>query len=141
MKRGWLWLGLWIALLSAGSAQAVPRSVEAIPRSTERITLFWLPPRGESPSAYRVFLDGAPVAEVGGAVKSYDFTGLSAGREYRLAVQAVYPDGRVSEPVERVDRAYRALPRRRATRFWWWAARRRASARQSPPRAWASRSP
>jgi NADPH-dependent 2,4-dienoyl-CoA reductase/sulfur reductase-like enzyme len=87
-----------------------PRSVEAIPRSVERITLYWLPPRGETPSAYRVFLDGTQVAEVDGAAKSYDFTGLTAGREYRLAVQAVYPDGRASEVVERVDRPYRALP-------------------------------
>jgi hypothetical protein len=97
MYRGWLWLGLWIAIASVGVGQAVPRSVEAIPRSVERITLYWLPPRGETPSAYRVFLDGTQVAEVGGSAKSYDFTGLAAGREYRLAVQAVYPDGRVSE--------------------------------------------
>ncbi|MDT7961538.1 MAG: FAD-dependent oxidoreductase, partial [Armatimonadota bacterium] len=110
MHRGWLWLGLWIAIASVGVGQAVPRSVESIPRSTERITLYWLPPRGETPSAYRVFLDGMQVAEVGGAAKSYDFTGLVAGREYRLAVQAVYPDGRVSEIVERIDRTYRALP-------------------------------
>jgi hypothetical protein len=110
MHRGWLWLGLWIAIASVGVGQAVPRSVEAIPRSVERITLYWLPPRGETPSAYRVFLDEVQVAEVDGAAKSYDFTGLTAGREYRLAVQAVYPDGRVSERVERVDRTYRALP-------------------------------
>jgi hypothetical protein len=110
MHRGWLWLGLWIAIASVGVGQAVPRSVEAIPRGIERITLYWLPPRGETPSAYRVFLGEAQVAEVGGSAKSYDFTGLAAGREYRLAVQAVYPDGRVSERVERVDRTYRALP-------------------------------
>ncbi len=110
MKRGWLLAGLWIALMSAGFTQAVPRSVEAIPRSTERITLFWLPPRNDSPAGYRVFLDGVQVAEVGAEVKSYDFTGLTAGREYRLSVQAVYADGRVSEAVERTDRTYRALP-------------------------------
>jgi len=74
-----LWLGLWIAIASVGVGQAVPRSVEAIPRSVERITLYWLPPRGETPSAYRVFLDGAQVAEVDGAAKSYDFTGLRQG--------------------------------------------------------------
>lgn len=110
MKRGWLLAGLWIALVYAGVAQAVPRSVEAIPRSTERITLFWLPPRNETPIGYRVFLDGTQVAEVGAEAKSYDFTGLTPGREYRLAVQAVYADGRVSDPVERTDRTYRVLP-------------------------------
>jgi hypothetical protein len=83
----------------------------------ERITLYWLPPRGETPSAYRVFLDGTQVAEVGGSAKSYDFTGLAAGREYRLAVQAVYSDGRASEVVERVDRPYRALPAQARYRF------------------------
>jgi len=110
MKRGWLLVGLWIAFVGTSFAQAVPRSVEAIPRSTERITLFWLSPRGEAPIGYRVFLNGAQVAEVGAAAKSYDFTGLTPGREYRVGVQAVYADGRVSETVERVDRTYRALP-------------------------------
>jgi hypothetical protein len=110
MKRGWLLVGLWIAFVNAGFAQAVPRSVEAIPRSTERITLFWLPPRNENPAGYRVFLNGTQIAEVGAEAKSYDFTGLTAGREYRVAVQAVYADGPVSETVERVDRTYRALP-------------------------------
>ncbi|GIV07245.1 MAG: hypothetical protein KatS3mg017_0447 [Fimbriimonadales bacterium] len=110
MKRGWLLVGLWIALMYVGLAQAVPRSVEAIPRSTERMTLFWLPPRDASPTSYRVFLDGTPIAEVGADAKSYDFTGLTPGREYRVGVQAVYVDGRMSETVERVDRPYRALP-------------------------------
>ncbi len=110
MKRDWLSIGLWIALLALGYSQAVPRSVEAIPRSTERITLYWLPPRGESPAGYRVLLDGSPVAELDATAKSHDFTGLTAGREYRLAVQALYADGRASPSVERVDRTYRALP-------------------------------
>ncbi|MFN4032031.1 MAG: FAD-dependent oxidoreductase [Fimbriimonadales bacterium] len=110
MKRGWLSIGLWIALLALSYAQAVPRSVEAIPRSTERITLYWLPPHGENPAGYRVLLDGSLVAELDAAAKSYDFTGLTAGRAYRVAVEALYADGRVSQSVERVDRTYRALP-------------------------------
>ena len=91
MNRGWLLAGLWIALMSTGVAQAVPRSVEAIPRSTERITLFWLPPRNETPTGYRVFRDGTQVAEVGAEAKSYDFTGLTAGREYLSLIHISEP--------------------------------------------------
>ncbi|MCX7925775.1 MAG: hypothetical protein N2554_08200, partial [Fimbriimonadales bacterium] len=65
MAKGYLLIGLWIAFVSSAFAQAVPRSVAAIPRSTERITLFWLPPRTETPTGYRVFLDGTQVAELG----------------------------------------------------------------------------
>ncbi len=109
--RSWL-VGSWLALaLVSAWAQAVPRSVEAIPRSTERITLFWLPPRGENPSAYRVYLEGQLVRELDAEARFYDFTGLTPGQTYTLAVQAVYPDGRASEPVARTDRTYRELPR------------------------------
>ncbi|MCS7273022.1 MAG: fibronectin type III domain-containing protein, partial [Fimbriimonadales bacterium] len=98
-----LWLiGLWMVLAGLGYAQAVPRSVEAIPRSPTRITLYWLPPRHETPIGYRVFLDGAPVAELDASAKHYDFIGLTPAREYRLAVQALYADGRASALVERV---------------------------------------
>ncbi len=113
MQRLSYWLlGCWLVLTTVSAwAQAVPRSVEAIPRSTERITLFWLPPRNENPSGYRVYLNGQQVSELDSSARSHDFTGLSPGTEYRLAVEAVYPDGRVSERVERVDRTYRELPR------------------------------
>ncbi len=91
-------------------AQSPPRSVEAIPRSVERITLYWLPPRTETPSGYVVYRDGERVAELPAEARFYDFTGLTPGRPYTLGVEAVYADGRVSERVERVERPYRLLP-------------------------------
>ncbi len=101
-------LGCWLFILDWSSA--VPRSVEAIPRSSERITLFWLPPRNETPVGYRVYRDGVQVAELPAEARAYDFTGLEPGRPYTLGVEAVYADGRSSERVERVDRPYRLLP-------------------------------
>jgi hypothetical protein len=61
------WVGIgWLIGLLWGTVwgQAVPRSVEAIPRGPTRITLYWLPPQGETPIGYRVFLDGQPVREL-----------------------------------------------------------------------------
>ena len=91
-------------------AQSAPRSVEAIPRSPDRITLYWLPPRGQSPVGYQVYLEGTKVAELPAEARLYDFTGLTPARPYTLAVEAVYANGAVSERVERTERPYRLLP-------------------------------
>lgn len=103
-------IGFSLTLVFPLLAQALPRSVEAIPRSPERITLYWLPPQGASPAGYRVYRDGERVAELPADARSYDFTGLKAGQPYTLGVEALYPDGTVSERVERVERPYRLLP-------------------------------
>jgi hypothetical protein len=107
------WVGIgWLIGLLWGTVwgQAVPRSVEAIPRGPTRITLYWLPPQGETPIGYRVFLDGQPVRELPSQARAYDFERLEPARPYRLAVQALYPDGQASERVERIERPFRTLP-------------------------------
>ncbi len=91
-------------------AQSAPRSVEAIPRSPTRITLYWLPPEGEPPTGYRVFLGGQPVRELPPDTRAYDFEPLQPGQSYTLGVQAFYADGRTSEVVERIDRPFREVP-------------------------------
>ncbi|MCS7066137.1 MAG: FAD-dependent oxidoreductase, partial [Fimbriimonadales bacterium] len=103
---GWLCVAVWGAVW----AQAAPRSVEAIPRSATRITLYWLPPQGETPSGYRVFLDGQPLRELPPNARAYDFEPLQAGRDYALGVQALYAEGRESEVVTRADRPFREVP-------------------------------
>jgi hypothetical protein len=65
---------------------------------------------GETPIGYRVFLDGQPVRELPPQARAYDFERLEPARPYRLAVQALYPDGQASERVERIERPFRTLP-------------------------------
>ncbi|GLJ81119.1 fibronectin type III domain-containing protein [Microbacterium imperiale] len=82
----------WIAVADA-SAPAAPGEVTAEATSTTTATVSWQAPAGAGTryDAFRVFVGDAaePACEVAADVTSCELTGLTAGAEYDVSVQAV----------------------------------------------------
>jgi|GEM_PF-30754 len=73
-------------------------TVTASDISTDRAKLTWsLAEDNVGVTAYRIFLDGAPVDTVSAAVYSYELTGLTAGTVYNVKIEAGDAEGNWSE--------------------------------------------
>lgn len=67
----------------------------------DSVKISWeAPESGAEVAQYAVFLNGKQVARVDAAITEYIFTGLNAGTEYTVAVQAIGTNGEVSGTVE-----------------------------------------
>lgn len=67
-----------------------PENVNETEIRKDSVKISWeAPESGAEVAQYAVFLNGKQVARVDAAITEYTFTGLNAGTEYTVAVQAI----------------------------------------------------
>ena len=102
LTYGALRASFWLSLMGVGAVSAAERAAEPpmAPATIETaclkpstVNIYWSEPAAGVPTAYRVFRNGLPIADLPQAARRFEDSGLVPGSCCRYSTAAVYPDG------------------------------------------------